>query len=151
MLRSISIITFTVRPSANDACLCRRFVLRGTIECPRDQHHKNAVRVSSELRRPIVITEFVFVELVNALADVESRERAVALWERLCGDPTATIVPASTELVAQGLDLYKRRPDKEWSLIDCISFTVMEQHGLTDALTADHHFEQAGFSVLLKS
>jgi predicted nucleic acid-binding protein len=48
-----------------------------------------------------------------------------------------------------GLELYSRRPDKEWSLTDCISFVVMEEHGLTEALTTDHHFEQAGFTALL--
>ncbi len=42
------------------------------------------------------------------------------------------------------------RPDKDWSLTDCISFVVMEEHGITDALTGDHHFEQAGFRALLK-
>jgi uncharacterized protein len=41
------------------------------------------------------------------------------------------------------------RRDKEWSLTDCISFVVMKERGLTEALTADHHFEQAGFKALL--
>ena len=50
----------------------------------------------------------------------------------------------------RGLDLFVNRPDKEWSLTDCISFVVMREHGLTEALTADHHFEQAGFVRLLK-
>jgi hypothetical protein len=116
---------------------------------PRDQHHQDALRVSGTLRRPIVVSEFVLIELTNALASVESRGRAVALWPHLRNDPLVTIVPASTELVAQALDLYARRPDKEWSLTDCTSFVVMEQLGLTDALTADHHFRQAGFSALL--
>jgi predicted nucleic acid-binding protein len=44
---------------------------------------------------------------------------------------------------------YESRPDKAWSLTDCISFVVMNQHGLTEALTGDHHFEQAGFTALL--
>jgi len=118
---------------------------------PRDQHHADAVRISGELRRPIVVTEFVLIEVSNALAEVESRERAVALWSHLRSDPSVTIVAPITELVAQGLDLYARRSDKEWSLTDCISFVVMEERGLTDALTADHHFEQAGFIALLLS
>jgi len=60
------------------------------------------------------------------------------------------VVPASTELVKAGLDHYRRRPDKDWSLTDCISFVVMQREGITEALTADHHFEQAGFVALLK-
>jgi predicted nucleic acid-binding protein len=46
--------------------------------------------------------------------------------------------------------LYVNRPDKQWSLTDCISFVVMEREGIADALTGDKHFEQAGFNVLLK-
>ena len=61
-----------------------------------------------------------------------------------------TIIPASRELLDEGLNLYEDRPDKEWSLTDCISFVVMQREGLTEALTGDKHFEQAGFVSLLK-
>ena len=59
-------------------------------------------------------------------------------------------MPASSELMERGFDLFSRRPDKEWSLTDCISFIVMSEEGITEALTGDHHFEQAGFTILLK-
>ena len=49
-----------------------------------------------------------------------------------------------------GFDLYESRLDKDWSLTDCVSFAVMTQRGLTEALTADHHFEQAGFRAMFK-
>jgi hypothetical protein len=52
--------------------------------------------------------------------------------------------------MAKGVQLYAQRPDKEWSLTDCISFVVMTQEGIFDALTGDRHFEQAGFVALLK-
>jgi len=52
-------------------------------------------------------------------------------------------------LVQRALRLYDERPDKEWSLTDCLSFLVMERQRIRDALTTDHHFEQAGFRVLL--
>jgi predicted nucleic acid-binding protein len=117
---------------------------------PRDQHHQVAIRISGLLRRPVVVTEFVLIEVINALAQVESRGRAVALWSHLHVDPAVTIVPSSTSLIIGGLDLYARRPDKDWSLTDCISFAVMEHRGLIEALTADHRFEQAGFIALLR-
>jgi hypothetical protein len=60
-------------------------------------------------------------------------------------------MPSSNELFAAGVELYATRPDKEWSLTDCISFVVMEREGLTDALTGDRHFEQSGFKVLLSN
>jgi hypothetical protein len=53
-------------------------------------------------------------------------------------------------MLDRGLTLFSRRPDKEWSLTDCTSFVVMQQERLTDALTTDHHFEQAGFRALLR-
>jgi predicted nucleic acid-binding protein len=61
------------------------------------------------------------------------------------------IVPATMEWFERGMELYEGRPDKEWSLTDCISFAVMTERGVSDALTNDHHFEQAGFRILLKS
>lgn len=61
------------------------------------------------------------------------------------------IIPATEDWFIRGFDLYRRRPDKEWSLTDCISFLVMQEHGVTEALTADHHFAQAGFQVLLQN
>jgi predicted nucleic acid-binding protein len=65
-------------------------------------------------------------------------------------DPYYVMVPASQELLDRGVTLYRQRPDKDWSLTDCISFVVMRERGITEALTADHHFEQAGFVALLR-
>jgi predicted nucleic acid-binding protein len=61
-----------------------------------------------------------------------------------------TIVPAEQSLFDRAVELYDRRPDKAWSLTDCTSFTIMNDYTLRDALTGDHHFEQAGFNVLMK-
>ena len=61
-----------------------------------------------------------------------------------------TIVPAEQGLFDRGAALYAERPDKAWSLTDCISFVIMQDHGLRDAPTGDHHFEQAGFNLLMK-
>jgi predicted nucleic acid-binding protein len=61
------------------------------------------------------------------------------------------IVPPDPDLFERGIDLFARRADKAWSLTDCISFVVMTERGLTEALTGDHHFEQAGFLALLRS
>ena len=64
-------------------------------------------------------------------------------------DAKTVILPACSELIEKGLQLYAGRLDKGWSLTDCISFVAMREHGINDALTCDHHFEQAGFRVLL--
>lgn len=60
-----------------------------------------------------------------------------------------TVLPASNELFQRGINLYNARPDKEWSLTDCISFVAIQDHGVTEALTPDRHVEQAGFVALL--
>jgi uncharacterized protein len=61
------------------------------------------------------------------------------------------IEPVHPELFAEGLKLHRDRPDKGWSLTDCVSFIVMQRHKASDALTYDQHFEQAGFRALLRS
>lgn len=59
-------------------------------------------------------------------------------------------MPANVEIFERGVELYHSRLDKQWSLTDCISFVVMSEEGIAEALTGDHHFEQAGFVALLK-
>ncbi len=88
--------------------------------------------------------------MADALAAPQQRPVFAALLERLLADAAVTIVPPSQELFERGVELFNDRPDKGWSLTDCISFVVMDQRRLMDALTADHHFEQVGFNVLLK-
>jgi predicted nucleic acid-binding protein len=67
----------------------------------------------------------------------------------LQNDPNTVIVEASHDSFVRGVELFAARPDKSWSLTDCTSFVVMEDHGIREALTGDHHFEQAGYVALL--
>lgn len=117
---------------------------------PRDERHAVAVSVSRKLRRPIVLTDYVLAELGSRLSEREQRQLFVELVETLRTAPSTTIVPASRALFDRGLALFRRRHDKDWSLIDCISFEVMRSRGIEEALTTDHHFEQAGFAALLR-
>jgi hypothetical protein len=98
----------------------------------------------------MVTTAWVLLELANYLSKAENRRLFGSLYEDLKSHPRSRIVPASPELFERGIARYRERLDKDWSLTDCISFLVMEQHGLRDVLTVDHHFEQAGFTLLLK-
>jgi uncharacterized protein len=98
-----------------------------------------------------VTTEFVLVELADGCAGTsQHRAAAAGTVSRLRGNRYVTIFSCTAQLFQDGLDLYEQRADKEWSLTDCISFVVMTREGITDALTGDHHFEQAGFVALLK-
>jgi hypothetical protein len=59
------------------------------------------------------------------------------------------VAPFQPELIDSAVQLYRTRPDKDWSLTDCLSFVVMERRHLTEALTTDGHFEQAGVRVVM--
>ena len=102
-------------------------------------------------RAQLTTTEFVLVEVANALSTPSTRLQAVKLIDGLRQLPAVRIIPVSQELLDAGLALYRNRPDKEWSLTDCTSFVVMQQERITEAFTSDHHFEQAGFTKLLAS
>lgn len=115
-----------------------------------DQHHARVVAAACELRESIITTEWVLAEFADALAESASRHLVPHFIRDLEQDPKVRIIRASTGLFRRGLQLYDERPDKEWSLTDCISFVVMADEGLHDALTGDGHFGQAGFHALLR-
>ncbi len=116
----------------------------------RDDLHALALRWAAAVREPILITEYVLVEVANACSAPSIRRRLHVFLERVRASSDFEIVPATSELLERGLQLHKTRPDKEWSLTDCISFVVMQERGITRALAYDHHFEQAGFEALLR-
>jgi hypothetical protein len=115
-----------------------------------DELHARAVGWQTVKVGPLVTSEYVLVEFADALAAEPLRAVAIATIALLRSDRTVTVVPASTSLLDEGLTLFAGRADKRWSLTDRLSFRVTGLHGLTEALTADHHFEQAGFRPLLR-
>lgn len=117
-----------------------------------DQRHADAVSWQQHLLhnpRPLLTTEFVLLEIADGLASIRFRNRASAVVRSIRADRKIHVEPATSELLEKGLRLYDSRPDKDWGLTDCTSFVVMTEHGLSDALTSDEHFRQAGFRVLL--
>jgi len=78
------------------------------------------------------------------------RTSAVEVVDRLLDDPNTVVLPQSRESFLDGLGLYRTRPDRAYSLTDCISMATMRKLGLTDVLTHDRHFEQEGFNVLMQ-
>jgi hypothetical protein len=116
----------------------------------RDAAHAAARRIQREAAiREVVTTSWVLLELADAMRDPEERRVCVAFIKRLRQDPNTRVIPASEAILWRGFELYGRRLDKAWSLTDCISFAVMTDEGLGEALTGDRHFEQAGFVALL--
>ena len=78
-----------------------------------------------------------------------TRPRQIQFLADLRSAPWVEVVHIDEPLDSAAWNLWQSRPDKEWSLVDCASFVVMQQRGLTEALTTDHHFEQGGFVRLL--
>lgn len=117
---------------------------------PSDAHHADAVRQAEGLVTSILTTHWVLTEVADALCVPSYRVEVARFLRELADDPGTEIVPADPLLFGRGLDLYAQRPDKGWSLTDCISFVVMSDRQLTDALTGDRHFEQAGFRALFR-
>jgi len=115
-----------------------------------DRRHARAVSASRDKSARHVTHAWVLAEVGDALASLGSRRLFTELLDLLHDDPTASVLPATQELFDRGAALYRARADKEWSLTDCISFVVMRDRGIQDALTGDRHYEQAGFKVLLK-
>jgi predicted nucleic acid-binding protein len=114
-----------------------------------DSAHAHAL-ARATLNQPIVTTEFILLELGNACARAADHADFLAQVEGMRASQRIRIIPLNSRLLNQGLERFAARPDKDWSLTDCISFVVMEDEGINEALTADHHFEQAGFTALLK-
>jgi predicted nucleic acid-binding protein len=117
---------------------------------PRDQAHRRVMALAGPMLGPIVTTSWVLTEVGDALAAPPLRPIFHDLMNELWADEETEIVAASDEPFRRGVALFARRPDKSWSLTDCTSFVVMADRGLTEALTGDHHFEQAGFRALLR-
>lgn len=116
----------------------------------KDPAHAKAAAFLQTYRGRMLTTGWVLVEVGDGLAHPANRPAFLLTVDSLREQPNVTIAPFGEEACQAGLDLYRQRPDKHWSLTDCISFVVMQREGITEALTGDHHFEQAGFVTLLK-
>ncbi len=116
---------------------------------PRDRYHKAVVELSKGRPGKLLTTHWILIELADALCAPAVRARTDRFISTLLVDPSVVVVSDLAPWFQLGLELYGNRPDKSWSLTDCISFAVMEARGIRQALTADQHFSQAGFVALL--
>ena len=118
----------------------------------KDLYHQRAIQLANIIQEEslrILTTRAVVLEIGNALAKEKYRKAGIELLSAIEEDSSIEIIPISEELYHQALQLFQQRMDKEWGITDCISFIVMKAHALTDALTTDDHFRQAGFKPLL--
>ena len=120
---------------------------------PDDDLHQKAKQITTSIKFiPLVTSEMVFTELLNAFSGkgIFYRQKAVKFINYCFDNPEIEVVIQTDELFKSGLDLYNQRPDQAWSLTDCTSFHIMSQKNILEALAYDKHFEQAGFIALLR-
>jgi predicted nucleic acid-binding protein len=123
------------------------------VTSPGDQWGEHARTAYTSLGNSCVwTTEEVLTEFLAALSAKGPRVRslAVSVVERVFRRKEFFVLPQTHHSFLKGLSLYKRRPDKRYSLVDCISMEAMRAYGLREALTNDLHFTQEGFVALMR-
>jgi len=118
-----------------------------------DHLHNHAKKVRDDLIAQgsrFLVTDYILVETANALSRIPFRKAVIALISFIQSSEDIQVIQIDKGLFDESWRLYFDRLDKEWSLTDCASFVVMTGMGLMEAFTSDHHFEQAGFNILMK-
>ena len=137
--------------------MARRTVLLDTsfviaLENKADPHHERAKSLDAGLLSEdavLLLHWGIVLEIADGYARLNRRDKGRTLLERFEAEDGYEILPITDALFRNATDLYRSRPDKEWDLTDCVSSVLMSERGLSDALTADIHFRQAGFTALL--
>lgn len=116
----------------------------------RDQYHQKALELAQKFENhPLIITDAIFLEVGNALSSLYKQESA-ELIETFIASDEVEVIRLNPDLFEKALMLYKQYQDKSWGLVDCVSFVVMQENQVTQALTFDQHFVQAGFQALMR-
>jgi predicted nucleic acid-binding protein len=100
----------------------------------------------------IITTDEVLAEFLTALCagGPKLRRQAASIVREIISNPMVKVIPQSRDSFLGGLKFYELRGDKEYSLVDCTSMNAMRSESAAEILTNDHHFEQEGFTVLMK-
>lgn len=118
-----------------------------------DNFHHQAFAVSQQLlqtNRKFITTNLILAEFANTFSKARYKSLAIDMLEVIHDSPFRDCIIADKRLMQKGIDLFKKMRDKDWSLVDCVSMVVADELRITEIFTTDHHFIQAGFTVLLK-
>jgi uncharacterized protein len=122
------------------------------LENKDDPHHKRAKALDGDLLAEKGVLLFhwgILLEIADGYARIGRRAKGLQLLAKFENEEGYRLCSITESLLQESLDLYRGRSDKEWGLTDCLSFALMKREGVTEALTADVHFRQAGFTALL--
>ena len=118
-----------------------------------DKFHEMAKSVRNNLIKQnikFILTDYIIAEIGNCLSRIPFRETAIKLIDSIKESENIEIIKIDEKIFDKAWDLYSSRKDKEWGFTDCTSFIVMKEKNIIKAFSTDHHFEQAGFKILLK-
>ncbi len=118
-----------------------------------DQWHAAAETVWRELLASgarLVTTSLVLIELGDGLSRIQHRPLAIQIYDSLHAAERIEIVQTTSDHEEQAWQIFRQTDDKEWGITDCVSMIVMRDHDITRVFSSDHHFEQAGFEILVK-
>lgn len=116
----------------------------------RDQYHQKAVELAQYLEHHhLITTDAILLEFGNALSS-NYKSEAIQLIETFLTSDDVEVIHLTPDLFREALNFYKQHQDKSYGLVDCVSFVVMKQHHVNQALTFDKHFVQAGFQALMR-
>ncbi|MDQ3633875.1 MAG: PIN domain-containing protein [Acidobacteriota bacterium] len=113
-----------------------------------ENHYKANELVEIYDKQPLIVTDAVLLEIGNTLSR-KYKTQAIEMFNEFFVSPEVEIVRLDESLFNKAFELYRDYADKTWGLVDCVSFVVMRERGITDALTSDQHFVQAGFKALM--
>jgi len=135
-----------------EAIFVDRFAWIATIN-KSDNYHEICLGILEELlnnQAKLITTNYVVVETINALSKVEFRKTVIEFIDKLEKSPSVQIIRITDEIYNNAWTFYKQRMDKDWGITDCTSFEVMRAFNVKKAFTNDKHFEQAGYSLVVK-
>ena len=118
----------------------------------QDQWHVRALEIEAGITgRRLVTTEAVLIEVLNYFSGygADARTEAVGIIHDILNDTQVETVAQTRDAFLAGVELYRARPDKGYSLTNCISMNTMRERGIREVLTHDRHFSQEGFAILL--
>jgi uncharacterized protein len=121
---------------------------------PMDNLHQKAIHLEQSLQPVHIVTsEMVLTEVLNDFSKrgESLKDAASELIQDLRSQPNTTIIPQTSQQFEQAFTLYTQRKDKQWSHTDCVSFNIMQDNGIAEALAYDKHFAQAGFTALMRN
>jgi predicted nucleic acid-binding protein len=122
------------------------------LENKDDPHHEQAKALDGVLLEENAILLFhwgILLEIADGFARISRRAKGLQLLAKFENEEGYELRPISEPIFKEALNLYRSRTDKDWGLTDCVSFVLMRLEGIREALTADIHFRQAGFTALL--